>query len=62
MYLTEQEEKTLDNEFGESLQEALRMLVSLGDYHKAERLIPIDNVHVAGISFKTAALVDSGSH
>ena len=53
MYLTKQEEKTLDGEFGESLQESLRMLVSLGDYNKAERLIPVDNVHVAGISFGT---------
>ena len=53
MRLTKLEEEILDGDFGEALQEALRMIVNLGDYHGAEELIPIKNVHVAGISYKT---------
>ena len=53
MFLTKEEERILDGDFGLSLQERLKILVALGDLKKAEKLIPINDVHVAGVSYKT---------
>jgi hypothetical protein len=47
MYLTKEEERILDGEFGEGLQKAMDLLVAIGDAYDAEKLIPISRAHVA---------------
>ncbi|MBS7246851.1 MAG: aconitase X catalytic domain-containing protein [Candidatus Jordarchaeales archaeon] len=53
MYLTKEEEKALDGEYGEAVSLAMRVLCSLGDFFEAERLIPIQSAHISGVSYKT---------
>lgn len=53
MFLTSEEEKILDGELGEIKSKAMRILVTLGDIFKADRLIPIESTQIAGISYKT---------
>ena len=53
MYLTKEEEKALDGEYGWAVEVAMKILVKLGDLFKADRLIPIHSAHVSGVSYKT---------
>jgi predicted aconitase len=53
MYLTKEEEKTLDGEKGEVLERMFRLLVRLGDIYGADKMIPVGSVQVAGVSFKS---------
>lgn len=53
MYLTQEEEKTLEGEYGPSLQKAIEILVALGDIYGADRLIPVKSAQIAGVSYKT---------
>lgn len=53
MYLTPEEEKTLDGEYGRSLRKAIEILVALGDIYGADRLIPVKSAQIAGVSYKT---------
>ncbi|AEF96941.1 aconitase X [Methanotorris igneus] len=53
MYLTKEEEKILDGEYGEILRRCMNLLVSLGDIYGAERLIPITSSQISGVSYKT---------
>lgn len=53
MYLTPEEEKTLDGEYGRSLQKAIEILVALGDIYGADKLIPVKSAQIAGVSYKT---------
>jgi len=53
MYLTEEEERVLEGDFGETLEKAMRILVSLGEIYGASRLIPISSAHISGASYKT---------
>lgn len=53
MYLTKEEEKTLEGEYGPSLQKAIEILVALGDIYGADRLIPVKSAQIAGVSYKT---------
>ncbi|WP_456472993.1 aconitase X [Methanocaldococcus sp.] len=53
MYLTKEEEKILDGEYGEILRKCMNLLVSLGDIYGAERLIPIKSAQISGVSYKT---------
>jgi len=53
MYLTTEEEKMLDGEFGEWIAKALKLIVKLGDIQEAERLIKIKRAHISGVSYKT---------
>jgi predicted aconitase subunit 1 (EC 4.2.1.3) len=53
MYLTSEEEKTLEGEYGPSLQKAIEILVALGDIYGADRLIPVKSAQIAGVSYKT---------
>ncbi|MGP8321365.1 MAG: aconitase X [Methanosarcinaceae archaeon] len=53
MYLTKEEERTLNGEDGETLQKAIEILVALGDIYGADCLIPIRSTQVAGVSYKT---------
>ncbi len=53
MYLTPEEERILDGEQGEGLQLAYQLLVDVGDFFDAEKLIPISSAHVSGVSYLT---------
>ncbi|MEL4306168.1 aconitase X catalytic domain-containing protein [Methanococcoides sp. LMO-2] len=53
MYLTKEEERTLDGEDGETLQKAMEILVALGDIYGADSLIPVKSAQIAGVSYKT---------
>jgi len=68
MYLTKEEERIYDGELGWAYQVSMKILVKLGDLYGARRLIPIENAHISGVSYKTIgdasieflkALVDS---
>ncbi len=52
MYLTPEEEKIFDGEYGEAKKIAIRLLYSLGELGGARRLIPIKSAHVSGVSYK----------
>jgi len=69
MYLTMEEERIYDGEYGWAKQVCMRILAKLGDLFGAEKLIPIDSAHASGVSYKTLgeapidflrALADSG--
>lgn len=51
MNLTDKEKKMLDGIFGTGPQNAMRLLVTLGEIYSAERLIPVSSCHVGGRSY-----------
>lgn len=53
MYLTKEEEKMYNGEYGEALETCMNLLVSLGDIYGAEKLVPISSAQVSGVSYKT---------
>jgi hypothetical protein len=53
MYLTKNEERIYDGEFGWANQICMKILVRLGELFNATRLIPINSAHVSGVSYKT---------
>ncbi|MEA1984954.1 MAG: aconitase X catalytic domain-containing protein [Euryarchaeota archaeon] len=53
MYLTNEEERTLGGEYGETLRKATEILVALGDIYGADQLIPVKSAQIAGVSYKT---------
>jgi predicted aconitase len=55
MYLTKEEETILDGEQGEVMARMFRLLVRLGEIYKADKMIPVGSVQVAGVSYKSIA-------
>jgi len=53
MHLTKDEEKILNGEEGEVTERLFRLLVRLGDIYKADKMIPVGSVQVAGVSYKS---------
>jgi predicted aconitase len=53
VYLTKEEERIYDGEYGWADQICMKILVHLGELFNATRLIPIESAHVAGVSYKT---------
>lgn len=53
MYLTKEEEAMYNGEYGEAISKSMKILVTLGEINDAERLIPINSAHIAGLSYKT---------
>ena len=53
MYLTPQEEKMLEGEYGSSVQKSMEILVALGDIYNAEKLVNITSAQISGVSYKT---------
>ena len=53
MYLTKEEEQILNGESGDTLRQAIQILVALGDIYGADGLIPIKSAQIAGVSYKT---------
>ena len=50
MYLTREEERMLEGEYGEAVAKAMELIVAIGEALGAERLIPVVSAHVSGIS------------
>lgn len=53
MYLTKNEEKAVEGEYGRALESAYRVLLAIGRLTDAEKLIPIKWAHVSGVSYLT---------
>jgi len=51
MYLTKEEEKILNGESGNAAAKSMKILVALGEIYKAEKLIPVGSVQIAGVSY-----------
>jgi predicted aconitase len=67
MYLTREEQRVLDGEFGEGTKKALELLVAIGDAYDAEKMIPISRAHAAssgqeGDLYFVELLADGGAH
>lgn len=54
MLLTEEETQMLNGDKGPAVKKAMEILVALGESFGAERLLPINNVHMAGSSVLVA--------
>ena len=50
MYLSKWEERALQGEFGEAVRIAMEIVVNVGEFLGAEKLVPISHAHVAGVS------------
>ena len=53
MYLTKEEERIYEGEYGWANQICMKILVRLGELFNASRLIPVSSAHVSGVSYKT---------
>lgn len=51
--LTGEQEQMLSGKRGEAVRKSMEILVALGDIYDAEKLIPVSNAHISGISIKT---------
>jgi predicted aconitase len=51
LFLTREEEKMLNGEYGEATRIAIKLLVRVGEALGAERLIKISHAHASGISY-----------
>ena len=60
MYLTDTEKRMRDAEMGEPVRTAMEILMALGEIYGAEKLIPIQSAHVAGLSLKSHGLAGTG--
>ncbi|MFH1835320.1 MAG: aconitase X catalytic domain-containing protein [Methanobacteriota archaeon] len=58
MHLTKEDERILAGEQGNAAAKSMKILVALGEIFKAEKLIPVGSVQIAGVSF--ANLGDAG--
>ena len=52
LYLTREEEKMLDGEYGESYRKCMRLLVTVGEMFEAKRMVKVKSCHVSGVSYK----------
>jgi hypothetical protein len=53
MQLTKEQERMLAGEHGEVVERNFRLLVRLGEIYGADRMIHVDSVQVAGVSYKS---------
>ncbi|MCL2459908.1 MAG: aconitase X catalytic domain-containing protein [Euryarchaeota archaeon] len=53
MYLTREEEKIVQGEHGETLQQLIEILIGVGTVFGATKMIPVKSVQVSGASYKT---------
>ncbi|MCK4714774.1 MAG: DUF521 domain-containing protein, partial [Candidatus Aenigmarchaeota archaeon] len=53
MELTKTQRQMLDGEMGEGTAKAMGILVAVGKIYKAEKMVPVGSVQVAGVSYKT---------
>ena len=60
MYLTKEEERILDGEYGENYAKMMNILVKIGEIYGADKLIPITSAQLSGVSYNTIG--DAGLH
>lgn len=48
MQLTSEEQRMLKGERGEAVRQALQVQLEVGEFFGAERLVPVNNVHMMG--------------
>lgn len=53
VHLTREEEEAIDEKHGEAISIAYKILLSIGKATDAERLIPVDWVHLSGVNYNT---------
>ena len=53
MFLTREEEKMADGEYGETIRKSMDILIALGDIYGAEKFVDIKSAQVSGVSYKT---------
>ncbi|MFH2106925.1 MAG: aconitase X catalytic domain-containing protein [Candidatus Micrarchaeota archaeon] len=53
MILTKQEQKMLEGEHGEAVQQSMEILVALGKIYDAEKMIQVKSAQISGVSYKT---------
>jgi len=53
MYLTREEERMLEGEYGYAAQKSMEILVALGEIYDAERMIEIKSAQISGVSYKS---------
>ncbi|MEM4717325.1 MAG: aconitase X catalytic domain-containing protein [Desulfurococcaceae archaeon] len=51
MYLTNEQEKMLNGEYGFIVSKALQLIVKVGEALEAERLVDISHAHISGVSY-----------
>ena len=56
MFLTDEQKRMRDGEYGEPVQVAMDMLCALGEIYGADKLIPVKSAHCAGLSLKSHGL------
>ena len=60
VHLSRTEEEGLDGKFGDSISIAYKLLLSIGKAIDAERLIPVNWVHLSGVNYNTIG--DAGAN
>ena len=53
MFLTKEEQKMCDGEYGQTIRKSMDILVALGDIYGASKLVDITSAQVSGVSYKT---------
>lgn len=53
MYLSQEEEKMANGEYGETVRKSMNILIALGDIYGASKLVNITSAQVSGVSYKT---------
>ncbi|VVB56503.1 Uncharacterised protein [uncultured archaeon] len=53
MKLTGEQQKMLDGERGEAVQQSMEILVALGKIYGAAGMVPVSSAQIAGVSYKT---------
>jgi predicted aconitase len=53
MYLTREEEKMYEGEYGTAVEKSMEILVALGDIYCAEGMVEIVSAQISGVSYKT---------
>lgn len=52
MFLTRDEERMLDGDYGEVARKCMEIIVAIGEVFEAKKLIGIKSAHISGISYK----------
>ncbi len=53
VFLSKEEQKMLNGEFGEATQQAMEILLAIGKIYNAEKMIPVSSAQISGVSYKT---------
>lgn len=53
MYLSPEEEKMSNGEYGETIRKSMDILIALGDIYGASKFVDITSAQVSGVSYKT---------